>query len=324
VLTRKRRPVRQRLGFSLIELLVVIGIIAMLAAMLLPAVQQAREAARRTQCLNNLKQLGLAATNYHDGNGRLPPGFMGVNQWGWGAVMLPQLDQAPTYNSIEVTPGCWFYSQGPCSVAYGFGAWLWTLTTPNTLSAPLQIFRCPSDIGSSQVSIDPTGDPDDANGPDGDSDDSNFGMGRNNYIGVWGSDSAGDSGRPTNGAFPWYTTWPYIPSRNFRDFSDGLSNVFLIGERRSLETVQGGTIGGNDNWAGVGNDGNDVGGSCNPSCCLLNSTGPFADDSFSSRHPGGALFLFADGSVHFISENINPQTYANLAATRDGKPIGEY
>jgi type II secretory pathway pseudopilin PulG len=308
----------------LIELLVTIGIIGMLAAILLPAVQQAREAARRTQCLNNLKQFGLALTNYHDGNGRLPPVFMGVNQWGWEAVLLPQLDQAPLYNAIETTPGCWYYGQDPCSVAYGFEAWIWTLTTPNTLSASLSYFRCPSDIGVSQISIDPSGDPDDANGPDGDSDDVGVGLGRNNYMGVWGSDAAGDSGRPTNGAFPWYTNWPYIPSHNFRDFSDGLSNIFLIGERRSLETVSGGTIGGDDMWAGVGNDGNDVGGSCNPSNCRLNSPGSFADDGFSSRHPGGGLFLFGDGSVHFISENINPATYANLAAINDGTPVGEY
>ena len=322
VLKLKFRPVHRNGGFTLIELLVVIAIIAMLAALLLPAVQQAREAARRTQCLNNLKQIGLALHNYHDGNGRLPPVFMGVSQWGWTAVILPQLDQAPVYNSITSTPGHSFYSQDT-GIAYGFEAWLWTLTTPNALSSALPIFRCPSDNGSPQITINPSGDPDDANGPDNDSDDQ-VGVGRNNSMGVWGSDAAGDSGRPTNGAFPWYTTWPYIPSRNFRDFGDGLSNTFLVGERRSRATVQGGSIGGDDMWPGVGNDGNDIGGSCNPACCLLNVPGPFADDAFSSLHPGGALFVFADGSVHFISENINRTTYANLAGIRDGNVIGDY
>src|SRR5581483_8700238 len=95
-------------GFTLIELLVVIAIIAILIALLLPAVQQAREAARRTQCKNNLKQLGLALHNYHDNFNTFPPG--GVNGtaatsnyqgWGWSIMLLPQIDQAPLYNQIN-------------------------------------------------------------------------------------------------------------------------------------------------------------------------------------------------------------------------------
>src|SRR4051812_6730319 len=91
-------------GFTLIELLVVIAIIAVLIALLLPAVQQAREAARRSQCKNNLKQIGLALHNYHDTANTLPPGWIGDptgsnagNRWGWGTMILPYLDQAPLY-----------------------------------------------------------------------------------------------------------------------------------------------------------------------------------------------------------------------------------
>lgn len=102
---------RLRRGFTLIELLVVIAIIAVLVALLLPAVQQAREAARRSSCKNNMKQLGLALHNYHDTHFSFPPGyldqdsyggfgFVDINQghWAWSASLLPFLDQAPLYN----------------------------------------------------------------------------------------------------------------------------------------------------------------------------------------------------------------------------------
>lgn len=103
-LTRKR-------GFTLIELLVVIAIIAILIALLLPAVQQAREAARRSTCKNNLKQIGIALHNYHDTHSVLPPGVLmfddgsgdpdpDLGNWGWNTFLLPYIDQAPLYNQL--------------------------------------------------------------------------------------------------------------------------------------------------------------------------------------------------------------------------------
>ncbi|MCA9113349.1 MAG: DUF1559 domain-containing protein, partial [Planctomycetaceae bacterium] len=91
---------RSSRGFTLIELLVVIAIIAILIALLLPAVQQAREAARRTQCRNNLKQMGLALHNYHDNSGRFPLGELYAYNGNWKARILPFMDQGPLYNNF--------------------------------------------------------------------------------------------------------------------------------------------------------------------------------------------------------------------------------
>src|SRR5579859_1090818 len=108
-----------RRGFTLVELLVVIGTIALLVALLLPAVQQAREGARQTQCRNNLRQMGLAIHNYHGKHSCFPPGYIGdppdlpggcatINNtasrppgWGWGVFLLPELDQANLYNELN-------------------------------------------------------------------------------------------------------------------------------------------------------------------------------------------------------------------------------
>ena len=140
MLKQQSRSRKSGRGFTLIELLVVIAIIAVLISLLLPAVQQAREAARRTQCKNSLKQLGLAIHSYHDTHLRLPPACMGCNQYGWGVMLLPYLDQANLYNNIAATPGCSYYSPSPgCIPAIGFGAYFWTLKTPNGLTTGLPI-----------------------------------------------------------------------------------------------------------------------------------------------------------------------------------------
>ena len=109
---------RRKQGFTLIELLVVIAIIAILIALLLPAVQQAREAARRTQCKNNLKQIGIALHNYHDIYGMFPIGAQdciasncpegpgNYEMYGWGASILPQIDQAPLYDQLQIGRNC--------------------------------------------------------------------------------------------------------------------------------------------------------------------------------------------------------------------------
>ncbi|MBI5760843.1 MAG: DUF1559 domain-containing protein, partial [Planctomycetales bacterium] len=113
----------RRVGFTLIELLVVIAIIAILIALLLPAVQQAREAARRTQCRNNLKQLGVAFHNYHDAAGRFPFGYyatppaLGLNAASWGLMLLPYLDQGQLYQKYNFTSPAMNPPQAPLVAA---------------------------------------------------------------------------------------------------------------------------------------------------------------------------------------------------------------
>ena len=142
VRVRRRRP-----AFTLIELLVVLAIIGILLALLLPAVQMARESARKTQCQNNLRQIGLALHNYHDTYSCYPAGWIGVNVaagtldqaglngWAWGSKLLPMLDQAPLYNKIRF----------PLA-----------MTDPGNADvrvAPLSVFRCPSDIAGPRWTI---------------------------------------------------------------------------------------------------------------------------------------------------------------------------
>src|SRR5581483_10737481 len=116
-----------RRGFTLIELLVVIAIIAILIGLLIPAVQKVRESAQRTQCYNNLKQMGLAMHNYHDANQCFPPAFTSGTNWGWATLILPYLEQGNVYAALNPT-------------ATTFPA----MPTPST-NVPLSVYLCPSD-----------------------------------------------------------------------------------------------------------------------------------------------------------------------------------
>lgn len=283
-------------GFTLVELLVVIAIIGVLVALLLPAVQQAREAARRAQCINNLKQIGLAMHNYHDTHRSLPAGFNNDLGWSWGAAILPFIEQKALYDEF-----------GKTSI-------LMDLSDPDILSATrvkLDGFRCPSD---------PAPDLNDKSVP-------NVGAREEiayaSYVASMGTNKDATLGNLGTGMF-WAKS--YI---KLRDVIDGTSNTFLAGEREYQHSIGG-------IWAGTTTSGPGhsnkkfILASTHTGDGLIND--PSKTKGFGSMHPGGAVFLFVDASAHFIPETIdatantgtNMGTYQRLGDRADGQVLGEY
>ncbi|MDZ4689065.1 MAG: DUF1559 domain-containing protein, partial [Planctomycetaceae bacterium] len=257
---------RRRPGFTLIELLVVIAIIAILIALLLPAVQQAREAARRTQCRNNLKQFGLALHNYHDNFNVFPPGWIGhtngstalpFSGWGWSAMLLPGLDQAPLYNNLSTR----FSTTFPYGATNGNAV----IATPvpvaleiTGLNTTLPAFRCPSDTGGPMIvnaNVLTTG------APPGTTVAPTNRFPRSNYPGVVGWDSTNNRGLVDNVVA---TTLLYrgVFGENSRvgisNMSDGSSNSVVVGERSTIRNTAA-TDQGHATWAGCLNRGTDEG-----------------------------------------------------------------
>ncbi|HVJ68977.1 MAG TPA: DUF1559 domain-containing protein [Caulifigura sp.] len=328
---------RSRHGFTLIELLVVIAIIAILIALLLPAVQQAREAARRTQCKNNLKQIGLAMHNYVDVYGALPPGsvlyagtptttppaYLALTArragWGWGALILPFMDQAPLYNAAKIGQGSFIGDN---------------LAATKT---PLSAFRCASDSSANHDGLFSFW----ATRQSG-----NFGTrdlttvpASGNYAVVHDHACAHPGGNcnwhlryalnsnPITGAF-------YLNSNTkFRDVTDGMSNTILVGERRTNERDTAFNTPSTPLWAGCvqGDFFNsahdcvlDIGGTGRHSInAILPGVAYAAAMSFHSKHSGGAQFLMGDGAVRFLSENID-HSVGNPGNAANGKPNSTY
>ena len=311
---RPDRPHRRDRGFTLIELLVVIAIIGVLVALLLPAVQAAREAARRSSCSNNLKQIGLAMQNYHGAINCFPPGFITLVRadgaelgpgWAWASQSLTYMEQAALFNAINFSL---------------------PITDPGSQTAnqtTLSGYLCPSnspDLGLVNV----TG----ING-------ANLAyLTASQYVGSAGQFSPGNSPASNNGVF----------FRNsligMRDLRDGSSQTLMVGERSRnvAEATWVGVIPGaqactNPNWRTPPE--------CEPSSVLvLAHTGPdpsgaWVDvpnfkqagaDDFWSHHSGGCNFVFCDGSVHFLKQSINPQIFSALS-TRKGNEVvssGDY
>ncbi len=298
---------RKKKGFTLIELLVVIAIIAILVALLLPAVQQAREAARRSSCKNNMKQIGLALHNYHDVHGAFPSGWIGVENrvanaegesgFGWGTMLLPFMDQAPLYNQFDFSL--------PMDVA------------PNRpfLKSVLTTYQCPSDPKPEVFTIE------DRNGV-------NIELATFNYPAVFGTvelhgceNAPGTAPVSSSGQCVSDGAFYHNSKIRFRDFTDGSSSTLVVGERTTFTESNGEKFYGT--WSGALPEVEEaaartVGHAEHP---------PNENDhpeDFGSAHTGGAQFVLGDGHVVFISENIDEGVFQSLATRNGGEVIGEF
>jgi prepilin-type N-terminal cleavage/methylation domain-containing protein/prepilin-type processing-associated H-X9-DG protein len=271
-------------GFTLIELLVVIAIIAVLIGMLLPAVQKVREAAARTRCMNNLKQLTLAIHNYATAHGAFPPGYKAPGfavGWGWGAYILPYVEQQPLYDALGVV-----------NLTFGGGA---NPAPPSALTqARLAAFLCPSDTGPDLNSLKRY-------------------HAKSNYRGICG---------PTLPlVFVPDRDYGGVLYQNSKvrlsDISDGTSTTFAMGE--CVLDEPGGKVAAL--WAGMDSSAtgtvyvSDVFWSVDDGDFRINGPGPQA---FGSRHTDGASFGFCDGSVRFVRDTADPQKVQILAGRNDG------
>jgi len=331
----------KRRGFTLVELLVVIAIIGILVALLLPAIQAAREAARRTQCGNNLKQIGVAMHNYNDTFKGLPMGFTndyGLAQnyldqnyahhgngttasrwyasWSWSAYIAPFMELGAQHQTLNVT-GTWAAES------------LLSTESQQVISTPVASLRCPSDTGK-----------DPHNGGEyrpANSAGTRLYAATANYAGVCDDNSANIDNRQNNCSGVLYVD----SDIKFRDVVDGTSSVLMVGERcRYRNHARCGVqqdcgaaivfvIGASNqlshdnrsNAAAVGSAARGINWDS-----TVTTPGPCdnlwnAKTGFHSLHPGGAQFVLVDASTHFISDSVDLTTFRRLANREDGNPV---
>jgi len=320
-------------AFTLIELLVVIAIIAILIALLVPAVQKVREAAARTQCINNMKQLGVALHAFHDSNKRLP-GSIGYGigssklRQSWYIGILPYIEQGNVFTGMDLT-------------TYGDG-YIWSSganpANDAAVQAVISVFRCPASAHAGTFNLSSN-----ASGPFYDT------MGIAEYVAINGSDgtrTAGLSPPPQpcggNGCISKLGAMFRDSKLKLLDLNDGTSNTMVVAESSGvtkcerLNDYQGGY--GAPIWSQSHDDatwsytGKTVTFPPNspyayPSGSWISGctgTSKFNDIAMKSMHTGGINILLGDGSVRFISNGINMDTYKNLADRDDGNVLGDF
>jgi prepilin-type processing-associated H-X9-DG protein/prepilin-type N-terminal cleavage/methylation domain-containing protein len=297
---RRRRPLH---GFTLVELLVVIGIIGLLIALLLPAVQSARESSRRTQCCNNLRQIGLAIQNYESFRKYFPSGYIsqytvsGTDTgpgWGWAALLLPTLEE------------------GNLAGLLNFDLPIENTANTQAITTPLPVYLCPSDnrepVWAAMSQSGGTKICDVAEAA---------------YVAMFGTTEPGIDG---NGLFFRNSTV------HIREITDGTSQTIAVGERAELlgEATWVGSVTGaylaedpNDN-DGIGVFEQEEG-----STMVLGQSGegkspgdPTGEpDMFYSMHPNGVNFVFADGHVTFLTAQTDPQLFEDLSTRAGGEVV---
>ncbi len=324
----------RRVGFTLIELLVVIAIIAVLIALLLPAVQQARESARRTQCKNNMKQLGLAIHNYHDTYLTFPfcyfdttgapvgPAYgspLQGRQTSWMIGVLPYVDRAALFSQIDFR---WGISTDPRGTA--------NPSNSSIATTAVNAFICPSDTSPRLV----TGRSDGGGTRAGTS--YKACAGSNWAWGTWQSGTTGTYAQTRWGASNngldrgngiMFRGWSYPYTTSMKDVSDGTTNSFMLGE----------CVASYSNWSWWWLN-NATTATCSipmnapPQCAaavglsidggLKACAGDWPNNyAFQSQHTGGAHFSMTDGSIKFVSQNVDYDLYRNLSTIQGGERV---